>query len=164
MSRKRNHRMRPELRARQQRGQTLFIHPKDLSALSQPHMPADVDRLMAKTNTALVRLLDGSAERVHISRLGADIDLAAIRLDQLAKQIENAGELRAALERAGAAIREAVRIHEQHGRFGLTGPGRHDLQAGVDAYEALLRVSSPREMHDAEEALSQALNTEETTT
>lgn len=159
--RKRNHKMSQDLRRRQQRGQTLFIHPKDLSALNQPHTEADVDRLMAKTNTALVRLLDGSAERVHINRLGADIDLAAIRLDQLAKQIENASELRAALECAGAAIRDAVRIHEQHGRYGLSGPGRHDLQAGVDAYEAILRVSSPREMHDAEEALAQALSVQE---
>lgn len=146
--------MNPALRERQQRGQTLFIHPRDLMDLNRPLSAAEVGRYMVPVKAAQVRLMDGKAEKRDLVILGNRIDIAALRLDDLREQLENPEEVRAALDAAGAAVKEAARIKEQHGRYGLTGPGRHQLQAGLDAYEAILAVSSARQMHDAEEALA----------
>lgn len=157
MSRKRNHRMSPELRHRQRTGKTLFINPADLMDLNRPMSPSDVDHHMLPVKAAQVRLMEGGGTKADATILGNRIDVAAIRLDELTKELENHEEVRAALWAAGDAIKEAARIHETHGKYGLTGPGRHQLQAGIDAYEAILAVSSPRQMRDAEDALERAV-------
>lgn len=116
-------------------------------ALSQPHTEEHVRRLMETTRVALVRLLEGTAEDIHIGRLGIDVNMGWVR----AQQIGNAGPLEDIFERAGNALAEAAAIHDRHGRWGLTGPGRLALSEAVDAFEEVLRASSPRQMHEAEE-------------
>lgn len=128
---------------------------------SQPHGEADVARLMNDTEIALVRMLDGTADDQHVRRLGTDINIGWIRAEQLAPQLANPEEVQGAFERAGAALEESKRIRAAHGRYGLTGPGRQALQDGVDAFEVILRASSPREMHHAEEVLAASIQAAE---
>lgn len=120
---------------------------------SQPHSKEKADELMNVTRTALVRMLDGTAEDRHFMRLGVDVNLAAIR----AQQIGATEQVVEVLTAAGEALKEAEGIHERHGRYGLTGLGRQALSDGIDAFEEILRASSPRQMHEAEKALAVAL-------
>lgn len=121
---------------------------------SVPHTDQKATELMNATRAALVRLLDGTAEDKHFMRLGVDINLAAIR----AGQIGATQEVTDILNAAGEALKDCERFHGAGGRYGLTGPGRQHLAAGIDAYEAILRASSPRQMHLAEQELGRLLS------
>lgn len=153
MSRKRNHRMKPR---------PVVLNQMEVAIwASSPHSPEEVARLMNDTDAALVLLLDGKADDKHIKRLGTDINVGWIRVEQLEDKLANTEELQACFERAGAAIEECRRVYAKFGRWVLSGPGRHALQDGVDAFRAVLTASSPREMHHAEQVLSASLKAAE---
>lgn len=120
---------------------------------SQPYTQQKADEIMEQLRVALQLMLDGGAEQIHFIRLGVAINLAAVRCEQIDGN-EQALEV---LLGAGEALKAAEGIHERHGRYGLTGPGRHRLMAGIDAYEVILRASSPRQMHLAELELGRRL-------
>lgn len=153
MSRKRAHRMRPEVRENMQRGILAAVLPSCIADRTQPHTEADVVRIMNPVQAALVCMLDGAADDKDFARLGACINLAAFRIQLTGAEVGNAEALMERLMQAGAALKEAERIKAQHGRYGLTGPGRHDLSAGVEVYRALVEASSPYQMHLAENDL-----------
>jgi hypothetical protein len=120
---------------------------------SMTHTQEAADALMVTTRVALTRMLEGTAEDKHFMRLGVDVNMAFIR----ANQIGATPEVVQTLTAAGEALKAAEGIFERHGKYGLTGPGRLDLMAGVDVFESILRASSPRQMHDAEQELSRHL-------
>lgn len=144
MSRKRNHRMRarPDVQ--------VVVDP---IRASQLHTEAEFDRLTVPTKLALVRMLEGTGDSEHVGRLGWDINTAWVRVSQIGG--DNA-EVLARLEAACTALEEAKRIHQQHGRWGLTGPGRLALSEGVDIFYTVLRASSRRQMSDAEDLVIKA--------
>jgi len=117
----------------------------------RPFSEADATAIANKVRAALVLLLDGKADPVHFITLGCAVNIASIRAEAISP------DLVAILAAAGEAMNECQRIHEQHGRYGLTGPGRHALAAGIDAYEAILRASSPRQMQLAEQEVLRRL-------
>lgn len=153
MSRKRNHRMRPEQRALMQRGLLQAVTPDRLAALNQLHTEEEVTRVMNLLRASLVRFLEGTAERADLIRLAGEFNTCYIA----AGEIEGGELVQERLAAAGAALEESQRIHAAHGRYGLTGPGRILLGEGVDALELVLRATSPRQMHDAEQALHRTL-------
>ncbi len=120
---------------------------------SQPFSEARATVIVNELRVALLRLLEGTADEIHFMRLGVAVNLAAIRAEGMEN---NAGAVEI-LMAAGEALKEAERINDVHGRYGLTGPGRHALAQGVDAYEVVLRASSPRQMHLAEQELGRRL-------
>lgn len=121
---------------------------------SRQYTEAAADAVMVPVRTALQRMLDGTAEPLHFTRVATAINVAGIR----AQQIGQTPEVEAVLAAAGQALTESQGIHERHGRYGMTGPGRQAITAGIDAYEAILRASSPRQMHEADMALMRYLD------
>jgi hypothetical protein len=73
----------------------------------------------------------------------------------LASRAKRGGDLADDLfARAGQALNEAKRMHDQHGRYGL---GRADqreaLCEAIDLWEEILRESSPLQLQQAENAV-----------
>jgi hypothetical protein len=111
---------------------------------SMPFIEADATAIVNRVRVALQLLFDGSADNIHVITLGCAINVAIPRAEAIDAALADI------LNKAGDAVMECQRIQEAHGRYGLTGPGRLALAAGIDAYEAILRASSPRQMRDAE--------------
>jgi hypothetical protein len=121
---------------------------------SQTYSEQKADEIVSLVRIALQRMLDGTAEPVHFMRCGSAVNMAAIR----AEQIGGNGEAMEILMAAGEALKEAEGIQGRHGKYGLTGLGRLRLATGIEAYEAILRASSPRQMHLAEQELLRRLD------
>lgn len=120
---------------------------------SQLFSDADATSIVIKVRVALQLLLDGNAGGEDFIRVGCAVNVASVR----AEQIGDSAALLATLAQAGHALKDCERIHDVHGRYGLTGPNRIHLAAGIDAYEALLRASTPRQMHEAEQEVIRRL-------
>lgn len=118
---------------------------------SRPFTEADATSIVNKVRVALQLLLEGKADELAFIRLGCAVNVASIRAEQIDPALVEI------LGTAGAALTEGQRIHDTHGRYGLTGPGRHQLAAGIDAYEAILRASSPKQMQLAEQEVIRRL-------
>ncbi|HEY8356330.1 MAG TPA: hypothetical protein VIL30_02615 [Ramlibacter sp.] len=144
MSRKRNHRMRSRDLATNSWAVAL--------SNSQTLTEQKATQLMESTRVALVRMLDGSADDVHHQRLGTDINVAFIRLEDDDIEGEKAPTFEV-LQLAGEALNFSARMRQERGRYGLTGPGRQQLADGIEAYEAILRASTPRQMENAQQEL-----------
>lgn len=153
MSRKRNHRMRPETRAMQKLGIVDSFRPGDLAALNQLHTDAAVDRVMALARTSHIRLLEGNADDADILRLGGEFNTCWIAAGAIA-----GGELvQVRLAAGGDVLSRACLRKAQHGVYGLAGPDRMALGEAIDAVELVMHATSPKQMADAEEQLNRAL-------
>jgi len=134
-------------------------HPDGIFTVANPFLAvtefsqAEADRILAIVRTALVRMLDGTAEDKHFATLGSIINIAAVR----AETGTNPEQALQVLGEAGQALEEAMRIRNAHGKYGLTGPGRNQLAEGVEAYAEILRASTPRQMHEAEQTVTRRL-------
>lgn len=101
----------------------------------------DRDQDLATLNAALVLGLERMLQilfRTERPRADAVIDLN--RLPQDARESVQRFVL------AREAINRARERWEQHGQWGLDGPGRGDLVAGIDLYSQLLHDSTPEQM------------------
>lgn len=117
------------------------------------HTEAETAAVMNLVRAALVCLLEGTADDKDFARLGTCINLAAFRIHLKGQEIGNAEGMLERLLLAGNALEEAQGIKARHGRYGLTGPGRQHVAAGVDVYEAVVQASSPLQMYRAEQDL-----------
>lgn len=155
MSRKRNHRMRPEVRRHMQAGTIAATFPDQMASWNQLHAEEVVVQNMNLMKASLVRFLEGTAQAADLARLGGEINTCWIALEN--STIEGRELVQQRLQAAGQALEEAKRLRARHGRLGLTGPGRQALGEGVDAIELALRATTPRQMKEAEQALRQHL-------
>jgi hypothetical protein len=121
---------------------------------SQPFAEADATAIVNKVRVSFERLRNGAGEQDDFLRIGCAINVAHMR----AQNIGGNAEVVAILNDAGLAMHDAQDRKDRIGRYGLTGPGQHAVAAGIDAYEAILRASSPRQMHAAQEALIRRLD------
>lgn len=151
--RKRNHKMRPEVRQHMQRGTIEIIRPDVTAAVNQLHSDVTVGASMVKLRAALVRYLEGNADDRDHALIGGEINTCWIA----AGEIEGGGLVQERLQAAGQALEEGMAIKKRHGRYGLTGPGRLALGEGVDAIELVYRATSPLQLHKAEQELQRLL-------
>lgn len=126
-------------------------------AASRPFEEADAEKIIIQVNVAHRRLLDGTAEADHFLRLGCAVNIAAVRAEEIDRSLIDI------LDAAGAALNEGQALHERHGRYGLTGPGIAQLAAGIDAYAAILRASSPMQMEQAQAEVVRRLSMKQAT-
>jgi hypothetical protein len=113
----------------------------------------DADAIVDLVRIAHGRLLKGDAEQIHIIRIGCALNVAAVR----AEAIGNSQPMLVSIDAAGKALTEADARLEVHGRYGLSGPGIAQLAAGIDAYEDIVRASTPKQMQDAEKEVVRRL-------
>jgi hypothetical protein len=107
---------------------------------------AQADAIMVLIRTAFERLSTGAGTMEDFNRVGASINVAMMR----AKRIDQV--VVSCIHEAVAAMGEADRIETVHGKFGFTGPGLQAMKDALDAYEEILRNSTPLQMEAAEAA------------
>lgn len=103
---------------------------------------------------ALRSLLAGRATDKEFSRVAVDVNVGYY----LATRAKKGGELVDDLfARAGHALNEAQRMWKEHHRYGLGLPlDRETLCEAIDLWEEVLRVSSPLQLQQAEDAVIEA--------
>lgn len=148
---KRNHKMRPEVRQHMQRGTIAAANPMDMASWNQLHDEEVVAANMVIFRAAHIRFVEGTADQRDLQKLAVECNVCWIALGN--SKIEGRQEVIDRLMAAGTALEEAADIHRRHGRYGLTGPGRLALGMGVDAIELTLRATTPRQMAEAEQEL-----------
>lgn len=121
---------------------------------SKPFTEAEATTIVNKVRAAMQCMREGVADFDDFIRLGAAINVSAAR----AEKIGSADDVQQVLTDAGAAMTACQLRHERTGRLGMTGPELTALATGIDAYEAILRASSPLQMHQAEQEVLRRLN------
>lgn len=112
-----------------------------------PICEADANRIMVRARLALHNLLDGEANEQAFMVVACAINVGGAR----SEQIDGNKPALAVFDAAGEALTHAQRRNDVHGRYGLSGPEREHVKAAIEIYEQVLRASSPRQMHLAEQ-------------
>ncbi|MCS4508920.1 hypothetical protein [Xylophilus ampelinus] len=105
--------------------------------------PASADHLLIVARSAFRDMAAGSTDPQLFDALGMQPNVGLIRAESIAP------ELVQLLMAAADAMREADDIYGRHNRYGFTGPGLQAMATGLDAYEAILRASTPAQMRTA---------------
>ena len=140
-----------KFRLKRQDGIYTVIAP---TAASQDYTPEQAWEIIEPVQVAVQRLLDGTADAADYRRVGCAFNVGAVRAAHI--KGNNAPAL-AIFRAAGQAMGHAERLKEQHGKLGLTGPGRQAVREAMEVYEMLIRESSPRQMYDAENEMVKLL-------
>jgi sRNA-binding regulator protein Hfq len=98
-----------------------------------------------KVRVAHQLLREGKADQQQFVTVGTAINVATIR----AEQIGGSGQVQEALWLAGQFMNDCQERRERTGTFLLSGPGLQAVAEAIDAYELILRASTPRQMEDA---------------
>ena len=120
----------------------------------QTYTPEQAWEIIEPVQVAVQRLLDGTAGDADYKRVGCAFNVGAVRAAHIKGDIAPA---LAIFQAAGQAMGHAERLKEQHGKLGLTGPGRQAVREAMEVYEMLIRESSPRQMYDAENEMVKLL-------
>ena len=120
----------------------------------QTYTPEQAWEIIEPVQVAVQRLLDGTADAADYRRVGGAFNVGAVRAAHI--KGNNAPAL-TIFQAAGQAMGHAERLKEQHGKLGLTGPGRQAVREAMEVYEMLIRESSPRQMYDAENEMVKLL-------
>lgn len=139
-----------KFRLKRQDGIYTVVSP---TAASQDYTPEQAWEIVEPIRVALQSLLDGAAADKEYQRVASALNMAAIRTEQIAGNDAAVQVLQA----ASFAMADCLRIRQEHGRYGLTGPAREAIKEGIDLYETILRGSTPRQMYDAERELERML-------
>lgn len=124
----------------------------DAISASQVFQPDEATRIVELVRIAHGRLLKGEADLETFVRVGCAINVASVRAEAISP------ELVEILSLAGAAMNDSQERADRVGRYGLTGPGILALQDGIDAYEAIVRASSPLQMQQAADEVTRRVN------
>ena len=102
----------------------------------------DADRTMVLIRVAFEKLKAG-ADDEQFDRLAGALNVGFIRSKQIDVLLEEI------LKRGLDALIQCDGIRLKHGRYGFTGPGLLATAEAIEAYEAILRSSTYKEMQDA---------------
>ena len=106
----------------------------------------NADQIMVKIRTAFELLKTGHATDADFDRVAGALNIGLLRaelIDPLAERTMADG-IQAMYGCAG--------IKERHGKYGFTGPGLLAVTDAINLYEDILRLSTPRQMLDAQDA------------
>lgn len=120
------------------------IHPMDLLQAAKPLDPSRVLTIMVKIHDAFAHIRGGGQDTDLFDRIAVVLNVGLIRSEQI-------GQAGVDLFKQGqAALMDAVRIKEKHGRYGLTGPALEVLRECIALYEEILSASSALQMARAQ--------------
>ena len=101
------------------------------------------DVIAIRVRDAFVQLSRGTTDHDMFDRVACALNVGLIRaeaIDTLLEQSMLAGR---------DALMHCDRIYASHGRYGFTGPGLAAMDQALEAYEAILRASTPHQMRQA---------------
>jgi hypothetical protein len=140
--------MNRQMRREARRGQTRRT-PADPTAVfrvigaSRETDPGIALNTAVKLAAAFATLREGSADDSLFDDLACAINVGLVRAEQIDPLLE--GIMLAARD----AMLQADDIRGRHGRYGFTGPGLQAMAEALDAYDAILRASTPHQMNAA---------------
>lgn len=107
------------------------------------HAPPDqavATDIMIVLRCAFDALAGGTSDCTQFDALAAAINVGMIRAEAIDPLLEQV------MVRAADAMRECDDIFGRHQRYGFTGLGRQSVLDALDAYEQILRLSTPAQM------------------
>lgn len=117
----------------------------------RPYREDELSTDMLRIRTAFDRIKEGTADQEDFNRVGVAINLAKIRA------LEISEELADGIERGQDAMVRCKQRFEKTGRWGFDGEGLQDMAYAMEAHEAILVESSPKQMENAMFAMRKAL-------
>lgn len=117
----------------------------------RPYREDELSTDMLRIRTAFDRIKEGTADQEDFNRVGVAINLAKIRA------LEISTELADGIERGQDAMVRCKLRFEKTGRWGFDGEGLQDMAYAMEAHEAILVESSPKQMENAMFAMRKAL-------
>jgi hypothetical protein len=109
-------------------------------------MPEEqVQGILLRIHDAFAHLRGGGTHYDLFDRIAVTMNVGLVRSEQIG------AEGVALFKEAQAALMDAARIRQTHGKYGFTGPHLEVLREAVELYTDILRASSPRQMHLAQE-------------
>jgi hypothetical protein len=124
------------------------MHPLDLITACQPYPKARADEILLRVHSAYEHLKTGGADDDLFDRLGAAINVGLIRAEEIGGP---ASEGAGVFVRAVGALIECDAMKTRHGHYGFTGPALGIMAEAIELYEAIVRASTPLQMHRAQE-------------
>lgn len=135
----------------QQEAYAHLLKPIALLEECRVYEEREVAHDLLRIRAAFDRLVDGTADQEDFNRVGVAINLAKIRA------LEISEELADGIERGQDAMVRCKLRFEKTGRWGFDGEGLQDMDYAMEAHEAILVESSPKQMENAMFAMRKAL-------
>lgn len=123
------------------------LHPLDAITACQPFPDGEIARILLKVDSAFEHLSSGGADVDQFDRMAAVLNVGMVR----SEQIGNAEAGVALFKEAQAALMDCDARLALCGRYGFSGPGLEAMRAAVGLYGEILRASTPRQMHLAQQ-------------
>lgn len=120
------------------------LHPLDAITACQPFPEAEITRILLKVHAAFEHLSKGGSDVDQFDRMAAVLNVGMVRSEGIGEQGV------AVFKAAQAALMECDELLGRHKRFGFTGPGLEAMKEAIGLYEEIVRVSTPKQMADAQ--------------
>lgn len=128
-----------------------LLKPIALLKDCRPYREEELSTDMLRIRTAFERIKDGTADHEDFNRVGVAINLAKVRALEISEELANG------IERGQDAMVRCKERYEKTGRWGFDGQGLRDMDYAMEAHEAILVESSPKQMENAMFAMRKAL-------
>jgi hypothetical protein len=115
----------------------------DVIVANREQDPENATDIMNKVRAAFEALKSGTTDCALFDRVAAVFNVGIVRaeaIDPLAEQV---------MVEAILAMRRCDDIYGRHRKYGFTGPDLMAVNDGLDLYEQILRMSTPRMMVEA---------------
>lgn len=109
----------------------------------RPYRETEVAHDMLRIRAAFERLKDGTADQDDFNRVAVAFNLAKIRAIEIDETLADE------LEKSQDAMMRCKERYKKHGRFGFDGEGLQACEYAIEAHEAILVESSPKQMENA---------------
>lgn len=128
-----------------------LLKPIALLEECRPYKEIEVAHDMLKIRAAFERLKDGTADQDDFNRVGVAFNLAKIRALEIDEGLADE------LEKSQDAMMRCKERYKKHGHFGFDGCGLQACEYAIEAHEAILTESSPKQMQNAMEVARKAI-------
>lgn len=135
----------------QQEAYAHLLKPIALLEECRPYKEVEVAHDMLKIRAAFERLKDGTADQDDFNRVGVAFNLAKIRALEIDEGLADE------LEKSQDAMMRCKERYKKHGHFGFDGCGLQACEYAIEAHEAILTKSSPKQMQNAMEVARKAI-------
>lgn len=112
-------------------------------ARHQDARPQSVVGLMLELHECFDALKNGSSDDELFDRLASSMNTALIRAESIGQEAVDV------ILAAHTAMNECRDIYMRHGRFGFTGTGLQAMAEGLELYQQIVSLSTPRQILEA---------------
>ena len=120
-----------------------LLKPIALLDACRPYAESELAHDLLRIMACYERLKDGTADEEDFNRVAVAINLAKVRALEIDQTLADE------LEKAQDAMMASKERRLKRGRFGFDGPGLQAMEYAIEAHEAIVTASSPKQMENA---------------